>query len=78
MTLNELQKKVRYSICISGSFQITIEYRGKELRCTSNNTMAYDRLHCNDTPSHIVDGWYTEKGAYQAMWDECVRAHFDR
>ena len=45
---------------------MTIEYRGKEYTCTSTNTMLYDRIRHDD-----VDTGYTEKQAYQALYDIC-------
>lgn len=66
MTLQQLHERVRLGICLQGHFQVTIEYRGKGYTCVSTNTMLYDRIRHDD-----VDTGYTEKQAYQALYDIC-------
>lgn len=77
MTLKELDYKVRYvgHTTSHGQYEIRIKYRGKEYKCLSNNSLAYDRIHsCCDFPSdsYIAFG-YTYKQALQTFWDECKR-----
>jgi len=77
MTLKELDFKVRYVGFgrSHGQYEIRILYRGKEYRCFSNNSRAFDRIHSRDSyPSDsYVDADYTYKQALQAFWDECKR-----
>lgn len=61
-----------------GSYRVTIEYRGKLYYCTSNNSLAYDRINVDGTECYgdrAVRGLYTYRQALQALWDECKRAN---
>ena len=71
MTLKELQSKI-YSVgvCLSGQFEVVIEYRNKLYKCRSNNTLAYDTLRYDPDPVPS-DSYYTMKQAMQALYDEC-------
>lgn len=78
MTTRELEQRVRPTICLSGQFSIIIEYKGKEYRCKSNNTLAYDRYTGSDdwNSEYEVHCGYTYKQALQAMYDECKRKNY--
>lgn len=65
MTLKQFRDKVNIGTCLHGNFKVTIEYRGKFYSCTSTDTLMYDRIK-GDT-----DTGYTEKQAYQALYDHC-------
>ena len=66
MTLQQLQERVTIGTCLQGHFKVTIEYRGKLYSCTSTDTMMYDRIRHDD----VATG-YTEKQAYQSLYDFC-------
>ena len=74
MTLTDLQNRVRvrrgHGYC---SYIVTITYRGQEYECNSNNSLAWDRLDDYNYRDNEVNGFYTNKGAYQAFYDECKR-----
>lgn len=74
MTLQELKQRVRVErdrgYC---SYIVKIDYRGKEYKCHSNNSLAWDRLDDDNYRDNEVNGFYTNKGAYQAFYDECKR-----
>lgn len=66
MKKEELQRKIRIEWKGYSSYKITIEYRGKDYNCISNNSLAYDSWL-------IGGGEYTEKQALMAFWNECKR-----
>lgn len=74
MTLDELREKVDvvrgFGYCC---YVVTIIYRGKKYTCQSNNSLAWDRLDDDNYRDNEVSGSYTDKGAYQAFYDECKR-----
>lgn len=69
MTLKEFKDKVdiRY---VCGFYEVTINYRGKQYSCTTNDSMAFDAISAwkrDDIPA-----WgYTPKQAYEVLWNEC-------
>jgi len=74
MTLKELKQKVTVRRDKGFSlYKVTIIYHGKEYTCTSNNSLAWDRLDDDNYRDNEVSGFYTNKGAYQAFYDECKR-----
>ena len=77
MTLKELENKVRISRASGhGQYRITIEYRGREYSCLSNNTLAYDSLPHSCSAGGCWDDTnlpMTSKQALQCFWDECKR-----
>jgi hypothetical protein len=76
MTLNELKNRVRVTRAKGySSYEVTIQYRGKEYRCHSNNSLAWDRLDDENYRDNQVAGFYTNKGAYLAFYDECKRVN---
>lgn len=77
MTLQQLQDKVRVEITSShGQYKVTIEYRGKEYKCYTNNSLAYDTVRCwSRNGYHEPMGYTTTRQAYQSLWDECKRAN---
>lgn len=74
MTLQELRQRVRVT---RGSgyccYVVTITWRGKEYTCHSNNSLAWDRLDDDNYRDNEVSGFYTNKGAYEAFYEECKR-----
>lgn len=76
MTLKELRQKVRVErgivFCL---YKVTITYRGREYTCKSNNSLAWDRLDDDNYRDNEVNGFYTNKGASQAFYEECKRAN---
>lgn len=76
MKTTELEKRVSVETCCGGSFKVRIQYRGKEYKCTSNNTTAYDRMKEGDYISlYRRTFFYTFREALQALYDECKRAN---
>lgn len=65
MTLQQLRDKVTVGTCLQGHFAVTITYRGKKITRISTDTQAYDTIR------GYGDGYYTEKQAYQALYDYC-------
>lgn len=74
MTLKELRNRVRVSrakgYC---SYEVKITYRGKEYTCHSNNSLAWDRLDDDNYRDNEEHGFYTNKEAYEAFYEECKR-----
>lgn len=66
MTTKELENKVSISRGGHGQYKITIEYRGKEYRCYSNDTLAYDSL-----TGDWRDNPMTYKQALQSFYNQC-------
>lgn len=67
MTIKELKKRVRFRH--SGGYCqyiITIEYRGKEYSCQSNNAPAYDWYNDDSNPRK-------QSKALREAWNECKR-----
>lgn len=57
-----------------GNFKVSFIYRGKTISCTTTNTLAIDRINCqNIFKSNIKWSGYTEKQALQALYEECKR-----
>lgn len=72
MTLNELKNKIDVDTCLMGQFKVTINYRGKDYTCKSNNTQAYDAIRAWKRDE--IPAWgYTPKQAYESLWSECKR-----
>lgn len=74
MNLQQLKNVVKVSREIGYcSYEVTITYRGKKYTCYSNNSLAWDRLDDDNYPDNKIVGFYTNKGAYQAFYEECKR-----
>ena len=74
MTKQELLNKVSISRKGYGTYDVTTEFRGKNYSCTSNDTMAYDRIKSNDSMSEYRSEFgYTYKQALEAFYDDCKR-----
>lgn len=73
MTTQELKDRISISFSGYGHYKVTIEYRGKIYSCTSNNTLARDRItgYADDVPERAVKDFYTYKGALLAFYEEC-------
>lgn len=73
-TLKELKEKVSVRRGSGyNSYIVTITYRGEEYSCHSNNSLAWDRIHDDCVADNVEQGFYTLKGAYQALYNECKR-----
>lgn len=73
MTLKELKERVKAVHKIGyNNYKVTIVFRGKEYTCDSNNSMAWDAIEEPSWGSSNIL-YYTEKQAYQALYDECKR-----
>lgn len=72
MTTEELRRRITIQRKAFGTYEITIEYRGKFYSCTSHNSLAYDRIgYAADVPDRAVYDFYTYRGALQELYDEC-------
>lgn len=61
----------------SGHYIVTIEYKGKQYSCLSNNSLAYDRIHnfmLYKNRERVFE--YTFKQALQSVYDECKRKNY--
>lgn len=75
MTLKELKDRVTVRRGLKyNSYYVFINYRGKDYECTSNNSDAWFRLDFSHSDREVLDG-YTNKGAYMAFYEECLRAN---
>lgn len=70
MTEKELKQRIEVRHHSSGSYKVTIYYRGKWYSCVSNNSLAYD-----DMDRFGDNAYYTSKQAYMAFWNECKHAN---
>ena len=77
MTLQQLQDKVRVEITSShGQYKVTIDFRGKEYKCYTNNSLAFDTVfHWLRYGEHNPVGYATTRQAYQSLWDECKQVN---
>lgn len=73
MTTAELRDRVRVTKSGYGQYEVRIMYRGKEYRCHSTNSLAYDRLDDADHGERWEKMGYNNKRAWQAFYDECKR-----
>lgn len=73
MNTNYYRSRTKVGICTWGQFDITITYRGKTYHCTSNSTLAYDRLDDDNYPDNYIIGFYSNKQAWKALYEECKR-----
>lgn len=78
MTKQELRDRVSVSSCGCGQYKVQITYRGKEYKCHSTNSTAYDCLPTGgnfDGYEEYPDAQMTGKQALQSFYDECKRAN---
>ena len=74
MTLEQLQNRIDFSWVGYGTYEVTMQYRGKTLWAITHDTLAIDRINSDDcTPPRQVVGYYTLKGAYQALYNQIKR-----
>jgi len=74
MTLQELKERVKVARANGyGCYKVTIVWHGREYECRSNNSLAWDRLDDDNYRDNEVNGFYTNKGAYKAFYEECKR-----
>jgi hypothetical protein len=73
MTTKELKDRITIRFSGYGNYKVTIEFRGKQYTCTTNNSLAYDRItgFAYDIPDRVEKGFYTLKGALLAFYNEC-------
>lgn len=73
MTLQQLQQRVDMQWIGYGTYRIWTTYRGQRLTAITHNTLATDRIQSDDTtPARQEVGYYTLRGAYQALHDEVL------
>lgn len=73
MTLNELKSRVSLEWVGYGQYRVWTIHRGQRYTCISNNTLATDRIKSDDwVPERAVKGYYTLRGAYQALHYEVL------
>ena len=75
MTTKDYQSRIT-QLChrsgVGGCYFVQIYYRGRFYSCHSNNSLAWDRIHSDDTtPARAERGFYTLKGALKSFYDEC-------
>lgn len=75
MNTIELRRKIEsIKVCGSGLWRICICYHNKFYYCTTNNSLAIDRINDYDV---VTDGTkrygYTYKEAAKALYEECKR-----
>lgn len=74
MTLQELKSRVKVTRGNGyNCYKVEITYYGQTYTCHSNNSLAWDRLDDENLRDNETNGTYTNKGAYQAFYDECKR-----
>lgn len=71
MTTQELRERVRVEWCGYGQYEVRIKFRGKEYKCHSNNSIAYDRLDDSDHGELWKLCGYNNHRAWQSFYDEC-------
>lgn len=73
LTLSQLQQRVELQWIGYGTYRIWTTYRGHRLTAITHNTLATDRIHSDDSiPARQEVGYYTLRGAYQALHDEIL------
>lgn len=73
MTTSQLKDKISTSFAGQGHFKITIDFKGKKYHCTTNNTMAIDKI--GDETKTPKSFYVSEKQALLALWNECKRSN---
>ena len=72
MTLQELKRKTTVKRQNGyNCYLVTIDFYGKQYSCYSNNSLAWDRLDDPNLSDQQVSCSYTNKGAYEAFYEEC-------
>ena len=71
MTLAEVKQKTSVKWIGTSQYEVIIAYRGREYKCKSNNSLAWDRLDDENYPDNYPVGFYTNKGAWLAFYNEC-------
>lgn len=72
MTLEELKDKIESIVFVGyGHYKVTIRFRGKRYRCTTNNTLATDRAKYGCYEPRKKEGMYTMKQALESLYNEC-------
>lgn len=75
MTTQDLIGRVTIQWKGYGSYNVTIEYRGKFYYCTSHNSLAYDRIKNSAVEDRVEAYGYTYKQAFRSFYNECKRAN---
>lgn len=72
MNIWQLLEKVNVRSKGSGNYLVVIEYKGKQYKCQSNNSLAYDRIYNYLLFKNRKRAYeYTLKQALQRFYDEC-------
>jgi hypothetical protein len=71
MTTQELKNRITIQFAGHGHFKVTIDFRGKKYSCTTNDTMAIDKI--GDESKDLKAFYVTEKQALTALYNECKR-----
>lgn len=70
MTTRQLKNRVNYiGPTFKGRFLVQIIYRNEFFKCYSTNTLAKDAILNQERH------YYTERQAFQALYDECKSAN---
>ena len=69
MSTSELQQRIDVRTTNSyGHYKVTIQFRGKQYSCITTDALAYDRYLDDE-----AKGFYTQRRACLALWNECKR-----
>lgn len=69
MTTAQLSSRIDARTTTSyGHYKVTIKYRGKQYSCITTNALAYDKYMDED-----AKGFYNQRRALLALWNECKR-----
>ena len=69
MTTQELRSRIHTSFSGYGQWKVSIRFRNNWYSCTTNNSMAIDRMNDDDIDHERY--YVTTKQALIALWDEC-------
>lgn len=77
MTLKQLRSKYQGKTFTGyGHYRVTFEFRGKNISAITTNMTAIDRITCsNEFAPKECRFFYTEKQAYQALYNEVLRKY---
>lgn len=75
MTTEQYKDHVYGFMCTCGTVRYTLEYRGNTYKCTCHNTMAYDRLQCEDISPKSSHLFYTLKQALSYFYEAGLKQH---
>lgn len=73
MSTKKWRRSIGVKKCGYGCFLVEINYRGKTYSCTSNNSLAYDRVTDCEEDKKIKKSGYTLEQAWDALYRECKK-----